>query len=128
MFEHVSKPVLPVRQFQSRLMRAVLVGLGMIVLSLAIGMVGYAFFFPKLDWADAFVNAAMILSGMGPLAAPETSGAKIFSGIYALYSGLMLVMSAGVIFAPLVHRFLHKLHADESDVRETKTSAQKPKV
>ena len=128
MFEHVSKPVLPVRQFQSRFMRAALVGLGMIALSLGMGMVGYAYFFPKLDWADAFVNAAMILSGMGPLAAPETTGAKIFSGFYALYSGLMLVMSAGVIFAPLVHRFLHKLHADEDDVREKKTSAQKPKV
>lgn len=100
----------------------------MIVLSLALGMVGYTYFFPKLDWADAFANAAMILSGMGPLAVPETTGAKIFSGLYALYSGLMLVMSAGVIFAPLVHRFLHKLHADEDDVRETKLRAQKPKV
>lgn len=128
MFEHVSKPVLPVRQFQSRLMRAVLVGLGMIALSLAMGMVGYAYFFPKLDWADAFVNAAMILSGMGPLAAPETTGAKLFSGCYAIYSGLMLVMSAGVVFAPLVHRFLHKMHADEDDVREKKSRAPTAKV
>jgi hypothetical protein len=60
----------------------------------------------------------MILSGMGPLAVPETTAAKIFSGVYAIYSGLMLVMSAGVVFAPLVHRFLHKLHADEDDLRE----------
>lgn len=118
MFEHVSKPVLPRRQFHSRLMRAFLLGLGLIAFSLAIGMVGYSYYFPKLDWADAFVNAAMILSGMGPLAVPETTGAKIFSGCYAIYSGLMLVMSAGVVFAPLVHRFLHKLHADEDDVRE----------
>jgi hypothetical protein len=128
MFEHVSKPVLPPKQFQSRLMRAVLLGVGMIVISLAIGMAGYLYFFPKLDWADAFANAAMILSGMGPLAMPETTGAKIFSGCYAIYSGLMLVMSAGVVFAPLVHRFLHKLHADEDDVREKKTRAQKPKI
>jgi hypothetical protein len=127
MFEHISKPILPAKQFQSRLMRAVLLGLGMIVISLAIGMAGYSYFFPKLDWADAFVNAAMILSGMGPLAIPETTGAKIFSGCYAIYSGLMLVMSAGVVFAPLVHRFLHKLHADEDDVREQKQRTLKEK-
>ena len=118
MFEHVSKPVLPAKQFNSRMMRAISLGLGLIVFSLAMGMAGYAYFFPKLDWADAFVNAAMILSGMGPLAVPETTGAKIFSGCYAIYSGLMLVMSAGVVFAPLVHRFLHKMHADEDDVPE----------
>jgi vacuolar-type H+-ATPase subunit I/STV1 len=118
MFEHVSKPVLPRPQFLSRMMRAILLGVALIAVSLAIGMAGYLYFFPKLDWADAFVNAAMILSGMGPLAMPETTGAKLFSGCYAIYSGLMLVMSAGVVFAPLVHRFLHKLHADEDDVGE----------
>ena len=125
MFEHVSKPVIPRRQFHSRLVRAVLLGLGLIAISLAIGMAGYLWFFPKLDWADAFVNAAMILSGMGPLAVPETTGAKVFSGVYALYSGLMLVMCAAVVFAPLVHRFLHKLHADDDDVREVKKSVPK---
>ena len=108
-------------------MRAVLLGLGLIAVSLAIGMAGYLYFFPKMDWADAFVNAAMILSGMGPLAAPETTAAKIFSGCYAIYSGLMLVMSAGVVFAPLVHRFLHKLHADEDDVREKTRRVEKAK-
>ncbi len=127
-FEHISKPVIPRQQFHSRLVRAVLLGLGLIVVSLAIGIAGYLWFFPKLDWADAFVNAAMILSGMGPLAVPETTGAKLFSGAYALYSGLMLVMCAGVVFAPLVHRFLHKLHVDEDDVREAKKSVAKTKL
>ena len=127
MFEHISKPILARPQFISRLMRAVLLGLGLIAVSLAIGMAGYLYFFPKMDWADAFVNAAMILSGMGPLAAPETTAAKIFSGCYAIYSGLMLVMSAGVVFAPLVHRFLHKLHADEDDVREKTRRVEKAK-
>ena len=127
MFEHITKPVLPRPQFISRLTRAVLLGLGLIAVSLAIGMAGYLYFFPKMDWADAFVNAAMILSGMGPLAAPETTAAKIFSGCYAIYSGLMLVMSAGVVFAPLVHRFLHKLHADEDDVREKTRRVEKAK-
>ncbi len=127
MFEHISKPVLPVKQFTSRMTRAIFLGLGLVVFSLAIGMAGYIYFFPKLDWADAFVNASMILSGMGPLAMPETTGAKIFSGCYAIYSGLMLVMSAGVVFAPLVHRFLHKLHADEDDVRESGKRVAKSK-
>ena len=127
MFEHISKPILARPQFISRLMRAVLLGLGLIAVSLAMGMAGYLYFFPKMDWADAFVNAAMILSGMGPLAAPETTAAKIFSGCYAIYSGLMLVMSAGVVFAPLVHRFLHKLHADEDDVREKTRRVEKAK-
>ena len=127
MFEHISKPVIPQHQFMSRMMRAALLGIGMVVISLAIGMAGYLLLFPKLDWADAFVNAAMILSGMGPLAVPETTAAKIFSGCYAIYSGLMLVMSAGVVFAPLVHRFLHKLHADEDDACEAKQGAAKKK-
>ena len=118
MFEHVSKPVISRPQFISRLARAALMGLAMIVVSLLLGMAGYLYFFPTLDTADAFVNAAMILSGMGPLATPQTTGAKIFSGVYALYSGLMLVMSAGVVFAPLVHRFLHKFHADEDEANE----------
>ena len=69
---------------------------------------------------DAFVNAAMILSGMGPLAVPETAGAKLFAGLYALYSGLAVLAIAGVTFAPLVHRFLHYLHADP-DERDTRT-------
>lgn len=128
MFEHISKPVLPRKQFLSRMTRALLLGLGLIVISLAIGMVGYLWFFPTLDWADAFVNAAMILSGMGPMAVPETTNAKIFSGCYAIYSGLMLVMSAGVVFAPLVHRFLHKLHADEDDVRNVSKRDPKKKL
>lgn len=126
-FEHVSKPVIPRQQFHSRLARAVLLGLGLIAVSLAIGMAGYRWFFPNLDWADAFVNAAMILSGMGPLAVPETMGAKLFSGCYAIYSGLMLVVSAGVVFAPAVHRFLHKLHADEENVAEDSKRAPKRK-
>ena len=128
MFEHISKPVLPRAQFVSRQWWALLLGVVLITVSLAIGMVGYRYYFPTLDWADAFVNAAMILSGMGPLAVPETTAAKIFSGMYAIYSGLMLVMTAGVIFAPLVHRFLHKLHADEDDLREKIAREKKSKL
>ena len=118
MYEHISKPLLPHRQFRSRLMRSVLIGSLMVVFSLVLGMIGFLHYFPKMDWADAFVNASMLLAGMGPLAQPETTSAKVFSGLYALYSGLMLVMSTGVIFAPLVHRFLHALHVDEDELKQ----------
>ncbi len=113
MYERVSAPLIPRRQFQSRVLRSTVLGMCLIVFSLLIGMAGFHYFFPKLDWPDAFVNTAMLLSGMGPLAQPETTGAKFFAGVYALYSGLMLLIAAAVMFAPVIHRFLHKMHLDE---------------
>jgi len=109
MFEHRRQALLPLRLFYVRLGRSAIVGLAIIASSLAIGMAGYHYF-EKLSWLDAFVNAAMILSGMGPLAPLQSSGGKFFAGCYALYSGLALITSAAVIFAPVVHRFLHKFH------------------
>ena len=126
MFEHISEPVIPRHQFVSRLGLSLAIGSAMLLASLAAGMLGYRYLFVNLDWADAFVNAAMILSGMGPLAVPQTSSAKIFSGIYALYSGLILLISVGVIVAPLAHRFLHKMHADEGDGGDDADEAEKP--
>lgn len=99
--------------FLKRLATSFMLGLALIAVSLACGMAGYHCF-EKLAWIDAFANAAMILSGMGPLAQPVTFGGKIFAGLYALYSGLAVVMIAGISFAPIVHRFLHALHVDES--------------
>jgi hypothetical protein len=63
---------------------------------------------------DSFVNASMILSGMGPLWSPRTDWGKLFAGLYALYSGLAVLAVAGLIFAPLIHRLLHRFHADET--------------
>jgi hypothetical protein len=84
----------------------------MIVLgSLAGGMAGYMHF-EGLSCRDAFLNAAMLLSGMGPVDAPVTPGGKLFAGLYALYAGLVFVVVVGVIFAPVFHRFLHKFHWD----------------
>ncbi len=86
----------------------------MVALSLFVGMAGYHYF-ESLAWLDAFANAAMILSGMGPLAQPQTAGGKLFAGLYALYSGLAVVMIAGITFAPIVHRFMHQMHLEEED-------------
>jgi len=113
-FEHRREPLLPLSKFVWRLARSVAIGLVLVGLSLVVGIVGYRHLF-GLSWIDAFVNASMILSGMGPLAPPETFGAKLFSGLYALYSGLAVLAIAGIIFAPVLHRFLHYLHADPDD-------------
>jgi hypothetical protein len=121
MYEKVNAPLIPRRQYRSRVLRSFTIGAALIVGSLFIGMAGFLIFFPKMNWADAFVNTAMLLSGMGPLAQPETTAAKLFAGVYALYSGLMLLIAAGVVFAPVIHRFLHKMHADEPDERGRKS-------
>ena len=83
----------------------------MIIISLLLGMCGYHFL-EDLPWIDAFVNASMILGGMGPVDAVKTNAGKVFAGCYALYSGLIVIMAAGVLFAPLLHRMLHKFHAE----------------
>lgn len=103
---------MPRPQFVHRLARSALFAMVIIVVSLLAGMAGYHWFEHR-SWIDAFADAAMILSGMGPLRPLETDGGKIFAGIYALYSGLALIGVAGVIFAPALHRFLHRFHLDE---------------
>ena len=113
-YESRHQPVLSRRDFAKRLVRNVLfVGL-LIAVSLAGGMAGYHFL-EGLSWIDAFLNASMILSGMGPVAQVQTSGGKIFAGFYALYSGLMVIVTAGVLLAPVVHRMLHRFHKESDD-------------
>ena len=113
-FEHKSEPIIPFPLFLKRLSLSVGIGIGLVAISLVIGMWGYHSF-EGLAWSDAWLNAAMILSGMGPLAQPQSLGGKIFAGVYALYSGFAVLAIAGIVFAPAVHRMLHKLHADETD-------------
>ena len=113
MFEHRSKPLLPLPAFYWRLVRSLGLGLLVIVFALGVGMAGYRSFEP-MSWVDAFVNAAMILSGMGPATELHTSAGKIFAGCYALFSGLAFFAILGIIFAPAVHRFLHRFHVNEA--------------
>ncbi len=109
MFEHHSEPLLPQKEFLSRILHSVSFSILLVLVSLAIGMLGYHWL-EGLSWIDAFVNAAMLLGGMGPLTAPLSFGGKLFAGLYALYCGLMLILVAGLLFAPVVHRSLHKFH------------------
>ena len=113
MFEHHSKPLLPLSAFYRRLARSVAIGLLVIASTLGIGMLGYRAF-EGMSWVDAFVNAAMILSGMGPVSTLQTEGGKIFAGCFALFSGLAFFAILGIIFAPAVHRFLHRFHMEEA--------------
>lgn len=85
--------------------------LALVAGSLAIGMAGYMWF-EGLAWRDAFLNAAMLLGGMGPVDAPKTDGGKLFAGLYALYAGLAFIVFAGLLVAPVLHRLLHKFHWD----------------
>ena len=87
---------------------------GLIAISLTWGMTGYHRLGP-MAWPDAFANASMIMSGMGPLSDLKTNGGKIFEGVYALYSGLVLIICASLILGPVVHRFLHRLHLADED-------------
>jgi len=77
--------------------------------SLAIGMTGYECF-EGLPWRDAFLNSAMLLGGMGPVDNPISDGGKVFAGLYALYAGLVFLVSIGVVLAPIIHRLMHRYH------------------
>lgn len=112
MFEKHREPLLSKRKFIQRIARSIFTGLIIVVLGLGIGMLGYHYY-EQMSWTDAFVNAAMILSGMGPLGPLKTTGGKIFAGAYAIFSGLAFILIIGVIFAPVFHRFFHKFHLDD---------------
>jgi hypothetical protein len=119
MFESRNKHLLPRREYFQRLARHAVMGVAVIIVSLGIGMIGYHIL-EKLSWIDAFLNASMILSGMGPVATLQTDAGKFFAGCYALYSGIALISVVGIIFAPVVHRFLHKFHLEDKELDNEK--------
>ena len=116
-FERRHEALAPPEVYRHRLVTAGAVGGVLVALSLAIGIAGYMFL-EGLDAMDAFLNAAMILSGMGPLHNPSTFGGKMFCALYALYSGFAVLAIAGIVFAPVVHRVFHRFHIDEEDSRK----------
>ncbi len=107
-------------RFIKKLIRSILVATCFIASSLFLGMWGYHHF-ERMGWLDAYVNASMILSGMGPLASPQTDEGKLFEGTYALFSGIIFLISVGVILAPVLRYFFIKLHLEElNDVKQEK--------
>ena len=111
MFEHRRQPLAHSSLFLRRLVRSAAIGAAIIAGSLFAGMLGYHFT-ESLGWLDSFLNAAMLLGGEGPIDVPKTACGKLFAGFYALYCGLAVITVAGVIFAPVIHRALHRFHLE----------------
>ena len=111
MFEHRKKPLVSRAVFLRRMGLSLLLGLAVLAPVLVLGMVGYHFL-EHLSWLDAFVSAAMILSGMGPVDPLQTPEGKFFAGCYALFSGLVFISVSGILLAPIAHRVLHKFHLE----------------
>lgn len=112
MYEHHRQPLASRRTFLRRLALNATIGGAILVFSLGIGVLGYHFL-EGLSWIDALLNASMILGGMGPVNPLRTEAGKIFASFYALYSGVILLASVGVLAAPIFHRFLHHFHLAE---------------
>ena len=117
MFEHHQEPLLPRAHFLRRLAASLAAALLILAACLGLGMLGYHRF-EDLGWIDAFANAAMILSGMGPLTAPRTDAGKLFAGAHALFSGLAFLTTAAIALSPAVHRFFHVLHLERGEGRK----------
>jgi hypothetical protein len=112
MYESKKQSLLSRSRFVKRLLIHLGGAVGLLVASLGLGMIGYSNL-EHLSLVDAFLNAAMLLGGMGPVNAPQTEAGKLFAGFYALYAGLVFIVTAALVFTPLLHRLLHKFHLDD---------------
>ena len=112
MYETRKQSPLTRAKFARRLLFHASAALGLLAASLALGMLGYVVF-EHLSWIDAFVNASMLLGGMGPVNMPQTAAGKLFAGLYALYAGIVFIVTAALLLTPVLHRMLHRFHWDE---------------
>ena len=114
MYERRQERLISKHAFALRLLRHFLVSFLAVMAALGIGVLGYRFI-AGLGWVDSLLNASMILGGMGPIDVHLTSstGAKIFASLYALFCGLIFVAAAGLLFAPVLHRILHRFHLED---------------
>ena len=113
MYEPRLAPPLSRRLFARRFLLHFAASQLLVLVSLAIGMGGYMYF-EQLPWRDAFVNTAMLLGGMGPIDPLKTDGGKVFAGLFALYAGLLFLVVAATLLAPVVHRILHRFHWEQT--------------
>jgi hypothetical protein len=119
LFEHTSKPLLDSRSYYKRQIKFFLYAFGFLVVFLGAGMLGYHFF-GGLGWVSSYQNASMILSGMGEIDRMPSPGAQVFSGTYALFSGIVFLSSVVVMLSPAIHRVLHMIHLDSQDDEPSK--------
>ena len=114
MYEHHFEPLISPKKFFSRIITHLLAALLVIAASLGIGVLGYHIT-EGLSWLDSLLNASMILGGMGPVDRLITTDGKLFASLYALFSGIIFLVSVGIILAPVAHRLLHNLHLEEKN-------------
>lgn len=114
MYERYDEPLISLRMFFRRVVFHGLIGVALLLIPLIVGVVGYMIL-ANLAPVDAFLNASMILGGMGPVDVLKSDAAKIFAGLYALFSGVFFLVIASVIISPFLHRILHRLHLASVD-------------
>lgn len=124
MYERKHEPLISRRAFLRRLLWHAGVALGVIVFSLLLGILGYRAF-EAMAWIDALLNASMLLGGMGPVAELHTTAGKLFASFYALYAGVIFLVIAGILIAPVFHRMLHHFHL-EDDANADDGNANQP--
>lgn len=112
MYESRHQKPISFHKFVYRLINHIFIAFLVVMFSLGIGMIGFHMLV-HLSWIDSFINASMLLSGMGPVDIPKTYSGKLFAGLYALYSGIIFLVVIGIITAPIIHRLLHKFHWEE---------------
>ncbi len=112
MYERKYEPPIPAGRFVRRVFVHMAISIGVLAFSLVLGICGYEYY-ESLPWRDAFLNAAMLLGGMGPVNSPQTDGGKLFAGCYALYAGLVFLIVVGIVLTPVIHRIMHTFHWDQ---------------
>ena len=104
------------KRFYQHFLRAIISSFAVIASSLCVGIVGYHFI-ARLGWIDSLLNAAMILSGMGPVSPLDTDAAKLFASCYALFSGVVFISVSGLLLSPVFHKVLHRFHMEQKDIQ-----------
>ena len=120
-FERKGEKLLPLRGFLRRVGISFLLALSIVAVALFIGTLGYHWF-AGLEWIDAELNAAMILTGMGPVDPMRTTAAKLFASGYALFSGVVFLTSMGIVLSPVFHRIVHAFHLEDDDAPKDPTA------
>lgn len=111
MYEHYRQPLLPLKAFYRRVLRALVFSLLLLSGTVLVG--AFAFhYLEKFGWLDSILNCVLIMTGVGTVGAANSAGGKIFTSVYSVISTLIFFTVLAMIFAPMLHRLLHKLHLD----------------
>lgn len=116
----------PFHVYARRQLRHLVAALVVVAIGLSVGILGYHWI-ARLSWLDSLLNASMILGGMGPVDRLDSSASKVFASAYALFAGLVFMITMGILVTPLAHRLAHRLHLEEEHRRKSASNAQNQK-